>query len=76
MFLKNTRIFFCALMLLLSMLMVNLATVGIAQTSETVDVPRNEAVWMMGYWQSGTSSMNPLIDPASVSSGVIRSKMV
>ena len=57
--------------MVLPMLFVNVGTMGVAQTSDSVDVPRDQSLWEMGYWQNGKSSMNPLIDPGSVSSGVI-----
>lgn len=57
-------------MMVLPLLFVNVGSIGVAQTSDTVEVPRDQSLWMMGYWNNGKSSMNPLIDPSSVSSGV------
>ena len=57
-------------MMVLPMLFVNVGNIGVAQTSTTVDVPRNQSLWMMGYWNNAQASMNPLIDPSSVTSGV------
>ena len=59
-----------ALIMILPMLFTNIGNVGIAQPTASVDVPRDQSVWMMGYWNNGQASMNPLIDPSSVTSGV------
>jgi peptide/nickel transport system substrate-binding protein len=55
------------------MVFVNMGSVGVAETSapvQSINVPRNESVWMSGYWNNGHSSMNPFIGTGNDYSGV------
>ncbi|MFW9928533.1 MAG: ABC transporter substrate-binding protein, partial [Candidatus Thorarchaeota archaeon] len=64
---KSKRMLLYVLVMLLPMISVGFANTGFAQT-DTIDIPRDQSVWMQGYWQDGKSSMNPLTTP-NVASG-------
>ena len=65
---------FCiSLTLILVMVFVNMGAIGVEATTAatpSTDVPRNESVWMAGYWNNGASSMNPFIGTGNDYSGV------
>ena len=64
---------FLGLTLIAVMVFVNVGNIGVAETTaptQSVDVPRNESVWMAGYWNTGHSSMNPFIGTGNDYSGV------
>ena len=52
------------------MILIDAGNIAIAQTTASTDVPRNESLWMAGYWNNGKSSMNPFIGPGNDYSGV------
>lgn len=52
------------------MVFVDVANIASASTTASTDVPRNESLWMAGYWNNGHSSMNPFIGTGNDYSGV------
>ena len=67
------RMFFLATTLITIMVFVNVGNIAVAEIAspvQSVNVPRNESVWMAGYWNTGHSSMNPFIGTGNDYSGV------
>ena len=71
--LNKLRIFCLSITLIALMVFVNVGNIAIAETAspvQSVNVPRNQSVWMAGYWNTGHSSMNPFIGTGNDYSGV------
>ncbi len=67
---NNRRQSIFSIVLLFSILLVGFVNSGSGQVVDSIEIPRDQSVWYMGYWQNGRGSMNPLLNRESVLSGV------